>query len=53
MNTQPTQVAQSGPGVDLDIMSKGLSVQMADPVEDFEYDRALLEAEIQGLRVTP
>jgi len=35
----PTQVIESGPGIDLSNEPGGLSVKMSDPVEDFDYAR--------------
>ena len=39
MIIQPTNIEQSGPGIDLSNQSEGISVHMSDPVEDFEYAR--------------
>lgn len=39
MNIQPTQITQSGPGTDLSMHPEGLKLQMADPVQDFDYAR--------------
>ncbi len=33
----PTGMVESGPGIDLSNQPEGLSIQMSDPVEDFEY----------------
>ncbi|GAF97248.1 unnamed protein product [marine sediment metagenome] len=35
----PGEIAESGPGVDLSEQREGVSIQMSDPVEDFEYAR--------------
>ena len=35
----PTQIEQSGPGVDLSNLPDGLSIRMSDPVKDFTYAR--------------
>lgn len=39
MKLLPTQVEQSGPGIDLSDLPDGLSVEMSDSVEDFAYSR--------------
>jgi hypothetical protein len=39
MKIEPVEILESGPGVDLSNMPDGLSVKMADPVEDFAYAR--------------
>jgi hypothetical protein len=35
----PTNIEQSGPGIELSNQPEGLSVQMSDPVRDLEYAR--------------
>ena len=39
MRIEPTHIEQIGPGIDLSNLPDGLSLRMADPVEDFEYAR--------------
>ena len=39
MIIQPITITQDGPGVDLTNLPDGLSIRMADPVEDFKYAR--------------
>ena len=39
MKIEPTQIEQSGPGVDLSNLPGGVSVKMSDPVKDFAYAR--------------
>ena len=39
MAIQPTQITSDGPGVDLTNLPDGISIKMADPVEDFTYSR--------------
>jgi hypothetical protein len=39
MKTQPLQIGQFGPGIDLSNQPDGMSIRMSDPVEDFEYAR--------------
>ncbi len=39
MLIKPTQITQSGPGIDLTNLPEGVSVKMADPVKDFAYAR--------------
>ena len=39
MKIEPTQIEQSGPGVDLSNLPEGVSLKMSDPVKDFKYSR--------------
>ncbi len=39
MNIPPLTIDQDGPGIDLTNQADGVSIQMADPVTDFEYAR--------------
>ena len=39
MKIEPTQIEQSGPGVDLSNLPEGVSLKMSDPVKDFKYAR--------------
>jgi len=39
MKITPTQITQSGPGVDLSNLPDGVSVKMSDSVKDFKYAR--------------
>ncbi|MBN1515454.1 LamG domain-containing protein [Candidatus Sumerlaeota bacterium] len=39
MNIQPIHIETSGPGIDLSHAPSGLSIDMSDPVQDFEYAR--------------
>ncbi|MCK4294894.1 MAG: LamG domain-containing protein [Planctomycetes bacterium] len=39
MIIQPTDIEQSGPGIDLSNLPEGVSVKMSDPVKDFKYAR--------------
>jgi hypothetical protein len=39
MKITPIQITTTGPGVDLSNLADGLSIKMADPVEDFKYAR--------------
>jgi len=39
MKIEPTNIEQSGPGIDLTNLAEGVSVRMADPVKDFKYAR--------------
>ena len=39
MNIAPLTIDQDGPGIDLTNQADGVSIQMSDPVTDFEYAR--------------
>jgi len=39
MKITPTQITQSGPGIDLSNLPDDISVKMSDPVKDFAYAR--------------
>ena len=39
MVIEPTEITSDGPGVDLKNLPDGISIKMADPVEDFKYAR--------------
>ena len=39
MNIPPVSIDESGPGIDLTNQAEGVSIQMSDPVTDFEYAR--------------
>ena len=39
MRIAPSDIDQSGPGIDLSNQPEGLSIQMSDPVQDLEYAR--------------
>jgi hypothetical protein len=51
MTIPPTSVEQSGLGIDLSNQPEGLSVQMPDPVRNFEHARnaVLLTFDLSGL----
>ena len=39
MNISPISIEQDGPGIDLTDVAGGITIQMSDPVTDFEYAR--------------
>ena len=47
----PTNIAQSGPAIDLSNQPEGISLQMSDPVRDLEYARnaVTLTFDLSGL----
>jgi hypothetical protein len=51
MKIVPTQIESDGPGIDLSNLADGLSIRMADPVEDFKYARnaVTLTCDLSGL----